>query len=105
MPRGRCKPKQFALFAEPRAPKLPRPPVIKRAHAIDTGETFDGGAAVFRCKRCAWNSGWHHGLTNAEIRRGLECPACNAPNAKKEPAAAPEGADDGLSWGGNDCSR
>lgn len=83
---GRRKPKQLALFAQPGAPKLPRPPAVKRAHIADAGH---GGRAMFRCKRCGWTSGWHHGLTVKEIRRGIECERC-PPNAQKSPPPDPE---------------
>jgi len=44
------------------------------AHMIDYGPD----AALFKCKKCGWESGWLVGSwTYSEIKKGVPCERCN----------------------------
>ncbi len=58
-----------ALFDAPRVRRN-----VKRARFDDGGAE----AVRFRCHRCGWVSAWLFGVSNADCRRGIPCPTCNA---------------------------
>lgn len=71
--------RQGDLFVWKRPRRKPR----KLAHLIDLGD--HGGVyapgkhmvGLFRCARCAWESGWVEMSTATECHRGIPCERCN----------------------------
>ena len=66
--------------------KMPRRVMM---HATDTGHapgmmpgwsTDLGG--YFECPKCGHDAGWLFNMQVSEIRRGLPCPQCNAPEGE-----------------------
>jgi len=48
------------------------------AHVIDAGESPSGPVALYRCRRCGWESGWvEERRPVSSIKRGLPCGPCN----------------------------
>ena len=57
-------------------PPRQKPRVI--AHMIDAGE-----GALFKCKKCGWESGWlfaGENFTKSQVLRGVPCEECNREN-------------------------
>ena len=66
------EPRQAALFAAPRRPR------IWRMHVADAGNGCNGDKiAEFECGRCGHRTGWIKIETVSEAKRGLPCPNCN----------------------------
>ena len=52
------------------------------AKLVDAGSSPTIGCktiALFRCKRCGWDSGWRDdNRPDSQIRRGIPCEECNS---------------------------
>ena len=67
----------------PQLPGLDRPkrkPPRVMAKLEDAGGENDDTWCHYRCRKCGWDSGWIiDNRTDSEIRRGMPCETCNAP--------------------------